>query len=443
MRQSYRKLESGLRIHTFEMDSPVSQYQFLVPFGGDILEYTDPDTGSEIILQPGSAHFFEHMLFVMPPEKEDLSLGWTAGGTGELREGATVLRDNHALRVNAYTSADITNYWFMGIFNNRANLATMMEYVLTPYLPEERFRQEVGTIADEIGRYEGNPNSQHYLQWKRQAYSIHGAQHFVGGTREDIAKITREDVLAIHSTFYRPSNMHLIATGPVDIDEVALTAEGVLERLGKNRYSPPPGFVRQDEPDEVAQPDNFGSPLRRKDVFRSRIFAGWKNLFDPSLSREEMLMQDVALDFARSSFALSGSALQEEIVRKGLDESTLSAETGLFRDRAQLVVSVETAEPEKAAEDILCAARTVSCGIPPDEFEYLRNAMLVGYDLARNDILGLGERFARYAVLTGNPGDQLAAESLLERITADEINARLSGMLEERKFTVAVMAPEE
>ncbi|MBI5397850.1 insulinase family protein [Candidatus Woesearchaeota archaeon] len=439
---SYQELESGLKLYVLPSPSPVQLYQLFTPFGGDILRYCDQMDGKEMILEPGSAHYFEHVLFIMPPLGKDRKpVKWrtsTPKTKRNLRDGLTELKNNKAIVVNAYTWNDITNYWFAGRQNNLENLETMLDFVFTAYLPQDRFKKEVTTILDEARRSENDASTKQFNAWALQAYRNHGARYPVIGTLESIKRIALEDVLSIHSMFYRPSNMSLVVIGNVSADVVAERVSKKLTALGKGTYAPPPQEVLEKEPAEVAVADNFLSPVLRADIIRPNVIAGWKVIMQPSIDRH------LAVMFAGQVLGGMGSKIRERLVSQGIDERTFGGEGHTFRDHGQIAVGADTNDPARFKELIMNTVdAAVRKGFPPEEIEYARNSLLTDEDSAADDILELGRRLVRWGVLTRNPRDYFTALRRTETITADDINAQLSDILNPEHLSFSLMVPEK
>src|SRR3989338_3442984 len=245
----HRKLKSGLNLYVVPYNSPFTYFQLFTPFGGNVLRYRDPKTGKEVNLQPGSAHYFEHVLFIVPPESYGKPLEWatnTPDTCPNLRDGITLLQNNRANDVNGYTSTDITNYVFMSRVNQLENLAIMLQYVFCPFLPKDRFAEEAETISKEAGMLADKIRRKQLYQWAAQALHQHGARFPIIGTEESIRAISLEDVLSMHSTFYTPSNMTLLVTGQVDMDKLAEMVQTTLDSFGKGHYVQPPQMILQD-----------------------------------------------------------------------------------------------------------------------------------------------------------------------------------------------------
>ena len=439
-------LENGLRIHTIPIPSPVAGYQLLVPFGGDTLAYRDGADGTTTTLRPGCAHFFEHVLFIMPPDEYPVDgIRTPPHAPAGLRDGLSVLKGNKAIVVNAYTSHDITNYWFLTRERPHENLRTMIGYVNRPFLPNDRFLQEVGTISDEIARSENDADTAHFETWKQQLYVTHGTRKSVIGTKEDICGITIPDVLSLHRTFYRPSNMMLIGMGHVDHDATVALAREAYGALGKNTYEQPPVLPDQPEPDAVVRVHNLDDPLRRADVAQPKLLMGWKAPLQPGrMSVDERIDEHLTMRYATAVLFDPGTRSRERLIAAGIDARTFVADTLPLRDHAEIAVSTLTREPSRDMELILNAARhLVEHGIDPVEFAYARASLLTDESIARNDLVSYGDTVARWAVLTGEPDGYDRMLARLERTSIRTIADRLPEILAPRRFATSLMVPQD
>lgn len=445
----HRILDSGLNLYVVKRKCPISHFQLYTPFGGDVLKYRDPVTGKVILLQPGSAHWEEHVVNIMEPlGKKGKPIRYrtnTPKRKRDLRDGMTELKTNKAIVVNAGTYPDRTNYWFVTRLNPLENLEIMLDYGLRLYLPQDRHKKEEGTIKEEVGSVENNSARRLYDTWDEQAYVLHGAKFSIGGTKESIAKITLEDVLSMHDTFYRPSNMSLLVTGNLDIDVVAEVANRKIEELGKGAYLQPPGEVSQNEPNGVVKPDNFSDPLRRPDVKRPMILGGWKYLVEPlEMSREELIDINVAADIAACCLFGTGTENREWLISQGMDQDTLEGYNWDFRDRGCIHVVGDTYDPERFRDLILeCSTQALSKGFSAEEIEYAKNSLLTEADGAADSLLDFGDRLLGWGSLTRNPFDYFKAIERYENITPEEVNALLPRLLNPENLTFVFMVPEE
>lgn len=447
-RVEHRTLECGLELYVMPSNSPVVHFQLFTPFGSDVLKYMDAETGEVIALQPGSAHYFEHTLFFMPPlGKDGRPIKWrtnTPKKKSDLREGLTEMMNNNAIIVNAYTGRDITSYYFITRKNQIENLEILLDFVFTPYFPQDRFRKEVGTILDEARRGENSAQAKQYYTWKEQTYQRHGSRFPIVGTLESIPKISLEDVLSMHDTFYRPSNMFLVVTGNVDIDEIADGVTQKLESLGKGTYKLPPEDVSQNEPYGVVQSDNFDNPLKRADVARPNMLGGWKYILEPTkMTREELIDRHVAVEFVGYALFGPGSANREQLIKDGMDERTFGGGGYNTHDNCFILVSGNTDDPEGFREIIVNNAQDiVRNGISEEEVDYAKNSILTDNDGAVEYILQLGRKLSTWGALTRDPADYFRFIDRVETITAEEINAFLPEILEPDNLAFTLMVPD-
>ena len=160
----------------------------------------------------GIAHFLEHKMFELP--QRDVSAEFAALGAN----------------VNAFTSYDMTAYYFSCSENFRESLELLLEFVSTPYFPAESVQREMGIIDQEIGMYEDTPDSKAFEKLMQCMYRTHPIREPILGSRESLRRITPELLTICHRAFYTPANMILCVVGDVDSQEVVALAEKVLGR---------------------------------------------------------------------------------------------------------------------------------------------------------------------------------------------------------------------
>ena len=170
--------------------------------------------GQEYHVPAGIAHFLEHKMFELPGR--DVSAEFAALGAN----------------VNAFTSYDMTAYYFTCSDNFMESLALLLEFVSTPYFTEESVQREMGIIDQEIGMNADSPDSRVFEDLMERLYQNHPIRVPILGTSETIREITAETLHTCHRAFYTPGNMLLCGVGDVDPDEVKDIA---LEVLGSGK----------------------------------------------------------------------------------------------------------------------------------------------------------------------------------------------------------------
>lgn len=200
----------------------LSQWRrFVLPNGMKVLLLSDPKlnvssaavaVGVGSLADPpgrqGLAHFLEHMLFLGTEKYPDVT-GFDA-----------YLRRNGGSN-NAYTAEDRTNY-FLEIRHEafEGALDRFAQFFVAPLFDERFTEREAKAVASE---HEANLENDAWRerQLRMQAYaSNHPARHFGTGSRETLAGVTREELVAFWRTHYSANRMTLVLAAPAGPDEL-------------------------------------------------------------------------------------------------------------------------------------------------------------------------------------------------------------------------------
>ena len=183
---------------------------FVADYGAIHTEFTLE--GQTVRSPEGVAHYLEHKLFDMPD--------------GDVMEKFAAL----GAAPNAFTSYDMTAYYFSCTQNFPECLKLLLEFVSTPYFTEGSVQKEQGIIGQEIGMNEDNPDARIFENLMTAMYRQHPIRFPILGTRESIARITPQVLTQCHRAFYRPGNMLLCVVGDVDPEQVKAIAVNTLPR---------------------------------------------------------------------------------------------------------------------------------------------------------------------------------------------------------------------
>ena len=195
---------------------------FATCYGGADRRFRVNDTWTDT--PAGVAHYLEHKLFDMPDGSDAL----------------LTLSENGA-DPNAFTSTNMTAYYFSCTDRFEDNLRTLLRFVSTPYFTDASVAKEQGIIAQEIRMGEDDPDRAVWRDLMRCLLARDGARDAVAGTVESIAQITPETLYTCHRAFYAPSNMVLCAVCQDTPERVAAIAAEILppDLSGGKRHCPP------------------------------------------------------------------------------------------------------------------------------------------------------------------------------------------------------------
>ena len=228
-------LDNGLKIYIYKKPDYQKKLCFFETKYGSINNVFIPNGKKEYRDVPlGIAHFLEHKLF---ESNED--------------ENVFEAFEKDGAYVNAATSYDKTYYYFDTVDNFESCLIRLIDFVQNPCFTDENVEKEKGIIHQEIDMRNDNPNGFIYSKLVENVLVQSQYKYDIGGTKEDVNKITKEDLYECYNTFYHPSNMVLVIAGDIDVKN---TIKLIEDNQKKKKYSKKQEIVQKTfkESDEVA-----------------------------------------------------------------------------------------------------------------------------------------------------------------------------------------------
>ena len=131
-----------------------------------------------------------------------------------------------------------------------------MQYVADVVLHPTFAQEEIDRLRDQnidaLHVAMENPDQLSRFVAARVLYGGGPYGHNQGGTPESLQKITREDVVKFHETYYRPNNAVLVVAGDVKPDSVFAIAQKLFGSWSSGGQAPPP--VREESSAASTQP---------------------------------------------------------------------------------------------------------------------------------------------------------------------------------------------
>lgn len=322
---------------------------FVTDFGSIHTDFTFE--GQAYSVPAGIAHYLEHKMFDMP-DGRDVSAEFAALGAV----------------TNAFTSYDITAYYFTCTDNFSACLRLLLEFVSTPYFTPESVEKERGIIDQEIGMNVDAPDSKVFENLMEAAYSAHPIRAPILGTSETIRQITPENLYLCHRAFYTPGNMMLCVVGDVDPEEVAAIAQEVL---GTEKRS-------------VAEKrSDWNEPLtcQKKDVEEAMEVA--MPMFNlcfkarPTENGESGIRREMVADLAAEALFGESSELYLRLYEEGIIDSSFGGGFETLDGCSMLLCSGDSDYPEEIREAILTQAeKLIREGVSAEDFLRMKRSAL-------------------------------------------------------------------
>jgi predicted Zn-dependent peptidase len=172
-------------------------------------------SGHESARLNGISHVVEHMAFK----------GTTTRDAAQINIDAEHL----GAEVNAHTDKDHTAYHLSGMARDAAVFVRMLgDIVRRPTFPAAELERERQVILQEFLEDEEDPMSTAFRQFDKLCYGTHPLAQAVIGTRRNIERFTREELLAYVAQQYSGSNVVVGVAGNVDHAEIVREAEAAF-----------------------------------------------------------------------------------------------------------------------------------------------------------------------------------------------------------------------
>jgi len=321
---------------------------FVTDFGAIHTEFTFE--GRQHRVPAGIAHFLEHKLFELPDR--DVTAEFAALGAS----------------VNAFTSYDMTAYYFSCTDHFSESLRLLLEFVSTPYFPEESVQREMGIIDQEIGMNEDSPDTRVFENLMKAVYRTHPIRVPILGTRQSIRQITPALLELCHRAFYAPANMALCVVGDVAPEEVAKIAQEVLGTQERPRGEKKNAWqeemtcaqARVDDRMEVAMP-NFQLAFK----------------CEPLENGADDMRAEAVGDLAAEALLGESSQLYLKLYEQGLIDASFGGGFESLDGCCMLSCGGDSNDPEGVKNAILAQAKEiVKTGIAPEDFLRMKRSAL-------------------------------------------------------------------
>lgn len=405
-------LPNGLRIYLAPRSGFAKKFAFFATDYGSIdtkfildgQTYSSPD---------GVAHYLEHKMFDMPQGNamQEFSL-----------RGASP---------NAFTSYNLTAYYFSCTSQFEENLRTLISFVSTGYFTEESVEKERGIIGQEIKMYEDTPGSRVDENLFEAMYHHHPLKVNIAGTVESIEGITAQTLRDCHRAFYDPSNMVLCVAGDVEMETIK---EIALEILPKEK-----GGVsgRDYGPQEPLAPKSQ-RVTQEMEVSMPMFSIGFKC---PEIPKgEERFRQEVIGDLAAEILCGESSQLYMKLYEEGLIDSGFSVGYGSIKGLAAMSMSGDSNDPEAVLKAILEERdRIVREGVDEGLFNRLKKSSFGRRIRGMDSFDGICYRMA---IADFDGYNYFSFPELYDTITSEDVRQMLEAQIIPEQAVLSVILPK-
>ncbi len=406
-----KKLSNGLTVAVVQKPGFTRKLAYFVTDFGAI--HTDfALDGSQYHVPAGVAHYLEHKLFELPDR--DVTAEFAALGAN----------------VNAFTSYDMTAYYFSCTENFDESLGLLLEFVSTPWFPEESVIREQGIIDQEIGMYLDAPDSAVFDRLTECMYASHPIRVPILGSRESIREITPEILNLCHRAFYAPGNMILCVVGDVDPEAVAAQAETVLGKAPR----PVAKKLRPWQEDMTTAQKRTCCSM---EVAMPTFQLGFK--CESAGVGEAAIRQEIIGDLAAELLFGESSALYLSLYEQGLIDFSFGGGFESVDGCAMLLCGGDSDDPEAVASAVQEAARDLlQAGISQEAFLRIKRSAL-GRRI--RDLDSFDSTCFRVCAYHFSQFDYFRFPAIYADITAEEIQAFLARTVQPERAALSIITP--
>ncbi len=370
--------------------------------------------GRQYDMPAGIAHFLEHKLFDLPGR--DVSAEFAALGAS----------------TNAFTSYDMTAYYFSCVDHFEQCLALLLEFVSTPYFTEESVAKELGIIGQEIGMNADSADSVVFEDMAKALYRVHGIRTPILGTRESIATITPEILTLCHGAFYTPGNMMLCVAGDVEPEQVAALAQKMLPA----KPAPVGEKILPMEPDLTCATSLVS---RTMEVSKPNFQLGFKSA--PPPRGEAGIRQEILGDLAAEALFGDTSPLYLRLYENGWIDGSFGGGYETVSGMAMLTCGGDSEHGEAVRDAILEQAQVLArTGIPESDFLRMKRSALGRKVRELDSFTATCVRLCTYQFAGF---DYLKFPEIYASVTAEEASALLRQTVKQEQSAMAVIYPKK
>ena len=338
-------------------------------FGSIDNRFIMPNSGEEVFIPDGVAHFLEHKMFEQPNGTNSLDTLMALG-----------------LDANAYTTNDHTAYLFECTDHFYEGLDELMDYVQHPYFTDENVEKEKGIIAQEIKMYDDEPGWRLYMNAMDCMYKKNPIKIDIAGSVESISKIIPDVLYKCYNTFYNPSNMIMVVCGNFNPEEIL---GEIKKRLLPHEQQ---GEIKRIYPDKEKE---INKPYIEMEMEVSLpLFAiGFKDIEDNS-NKEELVKKHIAIEILLNMIIGKSSDEYKELYEKGMLLAEPDMDYEFSDEYAHIVISGQSNNPDKVKEKVEEAINNfIENGLDDEHFNRIRKKVYGDYVVEYNNVGNIARMF--------------------------------------------------
>lgn len=406
-------LDNGLKV--IIVPKKESTKKFVIwgtKFGSIDNKFILPETGEEVTVPDGVAHFLEHKMFEQPNGTNSLDTMMSLG-----------------LDANAYTTNDHTAYLFecSEDENFYKGLDELMDYVQSPYYTNENVEKEKGIIGQEIMMYDDDPGFQLYLNTLKCLYSKCPIRIDIAGSIDSIAPINPDILYKCYNTFYNPSNMVLVVCGNFEPQNIL---EEIKKRLKPSKNIGEIHRIYEEEPKEINEKHMEKSMSVSMPIFMIGIK-------DKIVNPSERVRRHMAIEVILNLLIGKSSNLYKKLYEEQILLGEADSEYEFSNQYAHILISGQSNNPQLVQDMLITEIEKLkNNGFVVEDFERMKRKIYGEFVTEFNDVASISRMFLADTVKQINSFDYVDE---YDNITMEYAKELLNEVFVEDKMVLSVI----
>jgi len=407
------KFENGLKIIVVPKKDMNKKYIIWgTNFGSNDNRFIYPETGEEVKVPDGVAHFLEHKMFEQPDGTNSLDTLMSLG-----------------LEANAYTTNDHTAYLFEcsedEVFYK--GLDEFMDYVQSPYYTDQNVEKEKGIIGQEIMMYDDDPGFQLYLDTLQCLYEKFPIRIDIAGSIDSISGIHPDILYKCYNTFYNPGNMVLVVCGNFEPEAIK---EEIRARLKPNKDIGNITRIFEEEPDGIYK--NYVE--KNMPVSMPIFMVGIK---DKVVDSSERAKRHMAIEVILGLIAGKSSDLYKNLYENQNIFGEIDYEYEFSKKYAHVLISGQSNNPQLVKNMLITEIEKLKgTGINKSDFERIKRKIYGDFVTEFNDVASIGRMFLADSIKDVNTFDYV---EMFNDVTIEYVNNILNEVFNEDKMALSIV----
>jgi len=334
---------------------------------------------------------------------------------------------------NAYTTLDHTCYYITTAsqYFGRA-LDVLSDYVINPTFPVEQVEKEKGVILREIIMGEDDPGRVLGKALYRARYLRHPARHPVIGYRDELERLTREDLVTYHKRLYVPDNIVAVVAGDVKAEEAK---EKLEKAFGEMQQRAAPQMALEAEPPVMGP---------RREIVEKPVNATYLAVGFPgvSLSDPDLYPLDtLAIILGRGTSSRLYRRLRE--TEQLVDGITAYSVTPAYGPGYLEILATLPPKNQDAAERVVREEleKIKEGGATEEEIAKAKRILVSDHVFMQETIEGQAAQIGTDQLLAGDPDFSRRYIERIDRVTAQDVQRVAREYLNADKLCLAAVRP--